>query len=409
MRPLRSPLAHLTVALLVFGVGTAFAQPGELLELTDTGAYTPAQISGVTAGRFRNNGGTPPQPAHAVDTYLLRYTSTWPDGQPAEITAQLFVPRGISGAPDVFAFAPGSTGLVEACAPSRPFVDSRTFGTYNAYTLSYAGQGYVALMPNYMGFFDVGTIQPYFDRVAEGRAILDGLRATASALERLDVAAEIRAAFVGGYSQGGHAAFAAADLAASYAPDVPFDGVVGFGPTTDVEAVLLDFTYVAPWVLYSYDTFQPDRIDPATILREPYLSSFVGDAERLCILGAQSYYPSVPEGLFTMDFARSLVNGTLAETHPELATLFAENDAGVAGHGIPAIILQGEDDPVVDITLQNEFVAQLCELGSRVAYPNYVDTRHETRYIGFQDAIDWMQSVADGATPPNDCDLVNGG
>ena len=409
MRLLTSPLACIAVTLLVLAGCAGFAQPGQILELTDTGAYAPAQVGGITAGRFRNNGGTPPQATYTVDTYLLRYTSTWPDGEPAEITAQLFVPRGVSGEVDVFAFAPGSTGLVEACAPSRPFVDSRTFGTYNAYTLAYAAQGYVALMPNYMGFFDVGRIQPYFDRIAEGHAILDGLRATAAALERLDVGADIRAAFVGGYSQGGHAAFAAADLAEGYAPDVPFDGVVGFGPTTDVEAVLLDFTYVAPWVLYSYDTFQPDRIDPAAILREPYLSSFVNDAERLCILGAQSYYPSVPEGLFAMDFARSLVEGTLSETHPELARLFAENDAGVAGHGIPAIILQGEDDPVVDITLQNEFVAQLCELGSRVAYPNYVDTRHETRYVGFQDAIEWMRSVADGATPPNDCGLVNGG
>jgi predicted esterase len=399
-------LRSLLVASLLLTGSAVLAQPGTILELSGTGAYTPAQIDGLTAGRFRNNGGTPPGAAYTVDTYLLRYESTWPDGAPAEITAQLFVPRGLGDAVDLFAFAPGSTGLVEACAPSRPFVDRRAFGTYNAYTLAYAGQGYAALMPNYMGFFDVGTIQPYFHRVAEGRSVLDGLRAAEAALERLGVGADLRAGFVGGYSQGGHAAFAAADLHASYAPDARLDGVVGFGPTTDLEAVLFDFTYVAPWVIYSYDTFFPDRIDPTDVLREPYLSSLVADAERLCIGGAQSYYPSVPEGLFAIEFGRSLVNGTLAQTHPELAELFSENDAGVAGHGLPAVILQGEDDPVVDIEFQNAFVAELCERGSRVAYPNYVDTRHETRYIGFPDAIAWMQTVAAGEAAPSDCALV---
>lgn len=399
-----SGIASLLALALALAVG--HAQPGAVLELARTGSYTPSQIEGVTSGRFRNNGGVPPGADHAVDTYRLRYESRWPDGERAEITAQLFVPQNLGQALDIFAFAPGSTGLVEACAPSRPFFDDGTFETYNAYTLAYAAQGYVALMPNYMGFFDEGVIQPYFDRVAEGRAVLDGLRATEKALEQLGIAAEVRSAFVGGYSQGGHAAFAAADLWEEYAPEVPLRGVVGFGPTTDVEAVLFEFTYVAPWVIHSYDTFHPDRIDPADIIREPYLSSLETDAERLCILGAQDYFPSVPEGLFTMEFAQSLASGTLHETHPEAARLFAENDAGLAGHALPAIILQGEDDPVVDIRTQNAFVAALCERGSPVAYPNYMDTRHETRYVGFAEAIEWMQSLARGEAPPNDCDAV---
>lgn len=399
--------AMLTAAVLL--AGWASAQPGEILELTSTGTYTPADVNGVTGGRFQNNGVAAPRATHTVDTYLLRYASTWPDGSPAEITAQLFVPRGVQGELDVFAFAPGSTGLVEACAPSRPFVERRAFGTYNAYALAYAGQGIVSIMPNYLGFFDVGVIQPYFVHVAGGRAVLDGLRATETALERLGQPQRIRSGFVGGYSQGGHAAFAAADLQESYAPDVPLAGVVGFGPTTDIQSVLFDFTYVAPWLVYSYDTYFPGRIDPADVIREPYLSSLVADAERMCITGAQSYYPAVPEGLFTIDFGHSLVSGTLADTHPELTQLFAENDAGLSGHGIPAIILQGENDPVVGIEIQNAFVAEICDRGSRVTYPNYLDTRHETRYIGFRDAIEWMRTVATGGEPVSHCSRVGGG
>jgi pimeloyl-ACP methyl ester carboxylesterase len=394
----------LLAALLV--ANWTFAQPGTLLGVSDTGMLSPAQVNGNVAGRFINNGESPPSAVTEVDSYLIRYLSRAPDGQAAEITAQLFVPRQFADPPSIFVFAPGSTGLVEACAPSRSFVDGGTFDTYNAYALGYAGQGFVSLMPNYMGFFDVGVIQPYFDRIAEGRVLLDGIRATHQALERLGLGVGPLPAFVGGYSQGGHAAFAAADLHAGYAPDVPLAGVVGFGPSTIMSSLFLDFTYVAPWVLHSVATLQPGRIDPAELLAEPYLSRLANDAERLCIVGAQAYYPGTPEPLFRPEFTAALRNGTLEHDFPEVAELFAENDAGLSGHGIPAIILQGVDDPVVPIESQHQYVASLCAGGSAVRYPNYLRTRHETRYIGFGEATLWMRGIAAGEPAPSDCQAI---
>ncbi|HEX7003367.1 MAG TPA: lipase family protein [Trueperaceae bacterium] len=400
------PKVRILALLPMLLLGLALAQPGSLLELSGTGTLSAAQVDARTAGRFRNNGETPPSAATAVDTYLMRYESTWPDGEPALITAQLFVPHEIARPANLFVFGPGSTGLVEACAPSRPFVENGSYETYNAYTLAYAGQGFISLMPNYMGFFDVGVIQPYFDRVAEGRVLLDGIRAADAALERLGTDVDDLPAFVGGYSQGGHAAFAAADLYDEYAPEVDLAGVVGFGPTTQMTDLFLEFTYVAPWVIYAIETFQPGRIDPADLVAEPYLSRLATDAERLCILGAQAYYPASPDTLFRPAFTAALRSDALDQEFPEVAELFAENDAGLDDHHLPAIILQGVDDPVVSIESQHRFVAQLCEDGSRVRYPNYLRTRHETRYIGFWDAIGWMRGLSSGDQPPSDCEIV---
>ena len=396
----------LTILLLTIWLSSALAQPGNLVEFSGTGTLSAAAVDARTAGRFRNNGEAAPSAVTAVDTYLIRYESSWPDGEPAQITAQLFVPHEIADPANLFVFAPGSTGLVEACAPSRPFVENGSYETYNAYTLAYAGQGFISLMPNYMGFFDVGTIQPYFDRVAEGRVLLDGIRAATAALERLGFDASQLPAYVGGYSQGGHAAFAAADLLDDYAAEVNLAGVVGFGPTTIMSSLFLEFTYVAPWVVYALETFQPERIDPATLMAEPYLSRLAADAERFCILGAQAYYPASPESLFLPEFTAALENGTLTSDFPQVAELFEENDAGLDEHGLPAIILQGVDDPVVSIESQHRFVTQLCEDGSRVRYPNYLRTRHETRYIGFWDAIGWMRDLSSGMQPPTDCGLI---
>jgi pimeloyl-ACP methyl ester carboxylesterase len=399
-------MAALQMFLCLLLAMTAHGQPGALLDMSHSGSLAPGEVDARVAGRFRNNGETPPSAVTGVETYLIRYTSTWPGGEPAEITAQLFVPRRVAEPARLLAFAPGSTGLVEACAPSRPFVETGRYGTYNAYTLAHAGQGLVAVMPNYMGFFDVGVIQPYFHRVAEGRVLLDAIRASGQALDALGLSLQPLPAFVAGYSQGGHAAFAAADLHARYAPEVDLAGVVGFGPTTVMSSLFQEFTFVAPWVLHSVDTFEPDRIDESVLLAEPYLSRLAAGAESVCIAEAQAYYPSSPHQLFRPEFARALAEGTLARDFPDVAALFAEHDAGLSGHGFPAIVLQGVDDPVVHIESQHRFVRQLCAAGSAVRYPNYLRTRHETRYIGFRDALEWMSSLAAGESAPSDCSAV---
>lgn len=382
--------------------GLAHAQPGTLLEVTYAGTLTAAQIDQATAGRFSNNGVQAPAAQNDVDSYIVVFESTDLDGDPTPITAQIFVPRGLDR-PSTFVFGAGSTGLVEACAPSRNYVENRTWETYSAYTLAYAGQGFVSVVPNYMGFFVVGELQPYFSLEAEGRVLLDAARATRSLSDSEGEVTLGDATFVAGFSQGGHAAFAAADLAQTYAPELNISGVLGFGASTNLENLFREFTYVAPWVVYAFDTYFPERIDPADILLPAYANNLANDAERLCVGGAQNYYPANPANLYTPDFAAALQEGNLADSFPEVYNLFTENDAGVSGHALPSLLLQGVDDPVVTLSSQNAFVAELCETSSPVRYPNYLRTRHETRYIGFNEAITWMSALAAGEPPPDDC------
>lgn len=400
--------ARLPLLLLVFAwaCGSALAQPGRVIELTPMDALTPAQVDAIVAGNFRNDGVDAPSASVAVDTYLMTFETRWPDGRPAEAVAQLNVPRLDADRAILFTFAPGSTGLVEACAPSRGYANGGSMETYGRYTLAYAGQGFVSLMPNYLGFFEVGVLQPYFVREAEARVVLDAATAARAALEQLDAGFEAEAVFAGGYSQGGHAAFAAADLAGELAPDLPLRGVLGFGPSGELATLFRAFAYVAPWVLYAWRDYYGDAVDPHEVLLGGYADRLASDAERLCILGVQNYYPPSPEALYTAEFAASLRDGTLAETHPALAELFARNDAGLAGHDLPVMVLQGVDDPVAPITDQHRHVAAMCDAGSPVRYPNFVRTRHETRYLGFEPAMEWMRALAGGAEPPSDCDTV---
>jgi hypothetical protein len=89
--------------------------------------------------------------------------------------------------------------------------------------------------------------------------MLDAARAMAELYARAVGIGALRGdVFVGGYSQGGHAAFAAADRHAAYAPDVPLRGAIGYAATTDVTELLATAAYYAPFVLLAYrSTYGP--------------------------------------------------------------------------------------------------------------------------------------------------------
>lgn len=384
----------------------ALAQPGSVIDVELRGTLSTAAVRDQTAGRFRNNGTEPLPVRSAVRSYVLRFETRDATGAATTALAHLFVPEQPVDPGTLLAFAPGSTGLVDACAPSRPYVGGGGFDTYGAYGLAYAGQGIPTVVPNYVGFFDPDALQPYFVADAESHVVLDSLRAAAAALSALDASLTPTHAFAAGFSQGGHAVFAAADRVADDAPDVPLAGVLGFGPSGEVDVVMRAFPFVAPWILLAYEDVYGGTIDAAALLQEPFASRLRADALRWCIAEVQAQYPGNPDALLEPGLASSLRAGTLADTHPELAELISINQTGVQPHGLPVIVLQGVDDPVAPLTDQNRFVARVCDLGSPVRYPNYLRTRHETRYIGFEEALRWMRALVAGESAPDDCDAV---
>jgi len=401
----RAPAFVALVATILLA-SWAWAQPGTVIDVELRGTLSAGAVRDQTAGRFRNNGSEPLQVRSAVRSYVMRFETRDADGATTTALAHLFVPEQAVDAGTVLAFAPGSTGLVDACAPSRPYVQGGGFDTYGAYGLAYAGQGMPTVVPNYVGFFDPDAFQPYFVAAAEAHVVLDALRAASAALSALDDALTPEHAFAAGFSQGGHAVFATADRVADDAPDVPLAGVLGFGPSGEVDVVMRAFSYVAPWILFAYQEVYDGAIDAAALLQEPFSSRLANDVQRLCIAEAQAQYPGDPAALLEPTLAASLLAGTLDDTHPVLAGLVRANQTGVREHGLPVIILQGVDDPVAPIADQHRFVARLCDQGSAVRYPNYLRTRHETRYIGFEEALGWMRSIAAGEAAPSDCDTV---
>ena len=399
-----SPLAP-AVLLLCAPPTARPLEPGALTAVERVETLSPAEVDRIVAGLFEEV--KQPAAVFPVDCYTLRFQSLYPDGSAASATAQLFVPRNTeSGPPTImYLFAPGSTGLINSCRPSREHIAGIRWGLYRSHVLAFAGQGFLGVLPDYLGFGDPGRLQPYMSAVAEGRLVLDAIRAARRFLEQKgwSLPRGKPAVFVSGFSQGGHAIFAAADLQRAYAAEVRLSGIIGYGPTTDLEALFREFPVAAPMAIYTYSQiYGTARFDPGVILQSRWAGSLARDVTRQCVGGMQQYYPWSARELFAPAFADALFARDLQARYPEIHRILKENSTGLTRHRVPCLILQGTDDIVVRPASQVQFVRQLCKAGSAVRYVVY-QGRHDTRQVGYWEALEWMRALADGQPAPSNC------
>jgi len=407
------PGTLLVVATLLLGLPVAqlpAMEPGTLLNIEFLDSYTAEAIQQENEVLFEKAG--VPDPRYEVDHYLLHFQSTDLDGSTARIRAQLFVPRFPEPAEaPVYVFGAGTTGVSEKCAPIVEIPAVNRWGHFRANMLAYAGEGIITIFPEYLGFGDPETPQRYFSKVAEAHVMLDAARATYAFFEQGNTAARpSKALFIGGFSQGGHAAHSAADLQPSYAPELTITGLIGYGQTNDVAMLMREMAYYSPYIIYTYaEIYGRERIDPAEYLLPKWIATLEEDIHGLCVEEFQHHYPRDGSELFTPDFYAALHADTegfrLARSFPEMARALRENRAGFEGHGLPSLVLHGEGDIIVSVAAQERFVAALCRGGSAVQFEILPEARHrDVRPDGFEYSVSWMKALAEGGTAPNDCE-----
>jgi hypothetical protein len=377
---------------------------GRLVEATFVERWTPAMVQERAAAAFGRFG--PPTVENAVDLWLLRFTTTRFDGAVAVVTARAFTPvDSPRGAAPLLVYGAGTTGVAAACAPSREYERATPLGYYRELLAPYAARGVATVLPDYLGFEDPERPQAYFHAASEAHVLLDAARAMSELYARTAELGALRAeTFFGGYSQGGHAAFAVADQHAAYAPDVAVAGAMGFAATTDVEALLATAAYYAPYVLLSYRSVYGDAIDPAEVLAPRFVATLEADAGTFCVDRAQQVYAYDGAVTYAEAFHRALQAGDPGAAAPAFARALAANATGLSGHGVPALVVQGGQDVIVLDRTQERFVAELCAAGSAVAYVHVPDARHrDTRPAGFEPSLAWMWGIADGAPAPSTC------
>ncbi|WP_197411690.1 MULTISPECIES: lipase family protein [unclassified Sphingopyxis] len=137
------------------------------------------------------------------------------------VSAAVFLPRGAppKGGWPVMAWAHGTTGIADICAPSarpRGERDSR-------YIASWLDAGFAVVASDYQGLGTPG-IHPYSNYRASSYSLLDSARAIIG--ERYGAANNV---VLVGQSQGAGTVVAAAGYAPRYAPDLQVRGIVATG------------------------------------------------------------------------------------------------------------------------------------------------------------------------------------
>jgi hypothetical protein len=201
-------------------------------------APDPRQGDGGVSAFYAWTGDIPDQPGQMLRTESLEaplglgsagrqmrilYTSTdGVDGKtPVAVSGAVFLPQGTppAGGWPLIAWAHGTTGIADVCAPSwqpRTARDSRYLNTW-------LQQGYAIVATDYQGLGTPGP-HPYLWVRPEAYSVLDSIRAALKAFPAI----ANRVVLVG-QSQGAGAVFATAGMAAHYAPEVALHGTVATG------------------------------------------------------------------------------------------------------------------------------------------------------------------------------------
>ncbi|WP_349636848.1 lipase family protein [Streptomyces sp. 549] len=145
----------------------------------------------------------------------------------------MIVPPGRRTGPrPLLTYAVGTVGLADQCAPSRTFPTGRTReGTLVQQALD---RGWAVAVTDYEGLGTPG-VHTYTVGRSAGHAVLDAARA-ALRLPEAGLAADAPIGVMG-YSQGGQASSWAAELHASYAPELRVRGIATGGVPQDLLAV----------------------------------------------------------------------------------------------------------------------------------------------------------------------------
>ncbi len=153
-------------------------------------------------------------------TWRIMYLSAGASGRPQPATGTVTFPT--EAAPDegwpVVANAPGTVGLHTSCAPSRNSDPAATHGVTG-----------VGVRTDYVGMVS-GQLQRYLSGPAEAHSMIDAVRAART----IPQAGAGRRWVAVGFSQGGHAALFADQLAGSYAPELDLVGTVAGAPAIEL-------------------------------------------------------------------------------------------------------------------------------------------------------------------------------
>jgi len=297
---------------------------------------------------------------------LLLYRSRGLTGKATAVSGTLAVPKGRApkGGWPLISWAHGTTGIADACAPSRGG------GSGPPLLERWLKAGYAVVRTDYEGLGTPGE-HPYLIGRSEGASVLDAARAARKLDKRIG-----KRFVIAGHSQGGQAALWAASMAPKYASGLKLRGTVAFAPVSHLaeqSGALPGFTAPSPLsglvalILRGVDIARPELgvplalSDAAAPLYPRTLTECIGT-----LVGPGSFGALAPASLLRQGI----------DTGPATAALAQLDDPEDLRIRTPVRVQQGTADNAVFKVFTDPLVADYRKRGTPVTYTTYEGVDH---------------------------------
>lgn len=352
----------------------------------------------------------------------VMYKSTDSTGNPVAVTGAYIEPSAEwkgGGPRPLVALAPGTMGQGDQCAASLALehpvtLNGRTvsvgYEDVAVYRLLAAGAAVV--VTDYAGLGATDRLHTYVNRLDEAHALLDAARA-ARAVDGSSVTTASRVGMYG-YSQGGGAAAAAAELQPAYAPDVNLAGTYSGAPPADLAEVVkgIDGSALAGalgWSINGFVQSDPALQEIADANINATGKAALDDLSTMCVGDAILRYGFSKSTQWTTS-GKSLTE--IVEAEPRLRATLDKQRIGRLKPGGPVRVATGVQDDIVGHAQARRLAVDWCHKGADVTYkpvelPNLGDrllTNHLTPLLVDQgSAISWLTDRLSGKPATSNC------
>ncbi|SNS53658.1 lipase family protein [Rhodococcoides kyotonense] len=315
--------------------------------------------------------------------------------------------------------APGTQGQGDQCAPSKMLNNVITYTPPLGFMVEYEvlaaysllSQGYGVVITDYEGLGTPGA-HTYVNRAAEAHAVLDAARA-ARKIQGTKLSAEGPVGLYG-YSQGGGAAAAGAELAEEYAPELNIVGTYAGAPPADLKQTLdqVDGTVLTGVIGYTLNGLLES--DPGL---RPIIDENINDAGKamLNLVANQC----VGETILTVGLHRTQEYTKTGEPMsvvlnrlPVAQEILAKNKIGERTPNAPVLIQSGTSDDIVPHGQAVELAGNWCGKGATVqlssaqlpaVVPGSAAGHVIPDLLGLGEAQNWIKDRFYGVPAPTNC------
>ena len=329
--------------------------------------------------------------------YRMLYVSQRPDGSPAASGASYFIPDSPAppGGRPVVAWAHGTVGMGDACAPSRSADPVSQFTTWLPQMMQL---GWVVVATDYVG---LGTPGPnlYLVGQAEATDVVNSVRAVHSVPE-----AEAGTTYaVMGHSQGGHSSLWTGELSDEIAAELDLAGVVAIAPAAELpEIVSAQWNTAVGWAIGPEAVLSWQSLDPALPIDGTLTGAGIDNYQRLaeeCIKLAGL------EGLARSDLGQSFFRADPLG-NPAWDSLVREQTPPPLPAELPVLLAQGTADQVVLPWPNAALQERWCAAGSTISSLWMGNVDHlNAPFVAGPQAVVWIADRFAGRPAPRSCDV----